>query len=72
VAAGGSPSITVTTPSVCLVTATSYQPWVTVDSTTPNGDTTTVALTISANAGAARATAIRIADRLFLVTQLGQ
>ena len=70
-AAGGSPSITVTTPSGCPVTATSFQPWVTVNSITPNGGTTTVALTISANAGAARATAIVVADRLFLITQLG-
>ena len=66
-----SPSITVTTPAGCPVTATSYQPWATVNSITPNDDTTTVALTISPNAGAARATAIRVADRLFLITQLG-
>jgi hypothetical protein len=69
-AAGASPSITVTTPSGCPVTATSFQPWVTVNGITPNGNTTTVALTVSANAGAARATAIVVADRLYLITQL--
>src|SRR5262249_21341113 len=57
-AAGAAPSITVTTPSGCPVTATTFQPWVTVNSITPSAGTTTVALTISANAGAARATAI--------------
>jgi hypothetical protein len=69
-AAGASPSITVTTPSGCPVIATSFQPWVTVNSITPNGSTTTVALTVSANAGAARATAIVVAGRLYLITQL--
>ena len=70
VAAGGSLSITVTTLAGCPVTATSYQPWVTVNSITPDGGTTTVALQVSANAGAARATSIVVADRLFLITQL--
>jgi uncharacterized repeat protein (TIGR01451 family) len=69
--AGGSANITVTTPAGCPVTATSFQPWVTVNSITPNGGTTTVALQISANAGVARATSIVVADRLFLITQLG-
>ena len=59
---GGSPSITVTTPAGCPVTAISYQPWVTVNSVTASGGTTTVALQVSANAGAARATAIVVAD----------
>jgi uncharacterized repeat protein (TIGR01451 family) len=69
--AGGSASITVTTPAGCPVTATSFQPWVTITSITPNGSTTTVALQVSANVGAARATSIVVADRLFLITQLG-
>lgn len=70
-AAGGAHNVIVTTPAGCPVTATSYQPWVTVTSVTLNGGTTTVALQISANAGPTRATAIVVADRLFLVTQLG-
>jgi hypothetical protein len=69
-AAGASPNITVTTPAGCPVTATSFQPWVIVNSITPGGGTTIVALQISPNAGAARATAIFVADRLFLITQL--
>jgi hypothetical protein len=38
---------------------------------TPSGGTTTVSLQIGANSGTARATAIRVADRLFLITQQG-
>jgi len=72
VAAGGGPAIvTVTVPSGCPVTATSYQPWVVVTGVTPSGGTTTVSLQIGANSGTARATAIRVADRLFLITQQG-
>src|SRR5205085_12585791 len=69
-AAGGAVNITVTTPAGCPVAATSFQPWVGVNSVTPNGATTTVSLQISVNAGATRATSIVIAERLFLVTQL--
>jgi len=72
VAAGGGPAnITVTVPSGCPVTATSYQPWVTVTGVTPSGGTTTVSLQIGTNSGVARATTIRVADRLFLITQQG-
>ena len=54
VAAGGGPAIiTVTVPSGCPVTATSYQPWVIVTAITPSGGTTTVSLQIGANSGAA-------------------
>jgi hypothetical protein len=67
--AGGSPLITVTTPSGCPVAATSYQPWVTITGVIPNGNTTTVALQINGNPGGARATSIVVADRLFLITQ---
>ena len=71
-AAGGGPAnIVVTVPSGCPVTATSYQPWVIVTGITPSGGTTTVSLQIGANSGAARATTIRVADRLFLITQQG-
>ena len=71
-AAGGGPAnVVVTVPSGCPVTATSYQPWVVVTGVTPSGGTTTVSLQIGANAGPARATAIRVADRLFLIRQLG-
>jgi hypothetical protein len=71
-AAGGAANITVTTPVDCPVAATSYQPWVTVNSITTNGGTTTVALQISANIGGpTRATSIVVAGRLFLITQLG-
>jgi uncharacterized repeat protein (TIGR01451 family) len=71
-AAGGGPAnVVVTVPSGCPVTATSFQPWVVVTGVTPSGGTTTVSLQIGANAGPARATAIRVADRLFLVRQLG-
>ena len=67
---GGSRNITVTTPAGCPVTATSYQPWVTVTAVTPNGDTTTVALQVSPNGGGAtRATSIVVAGRLYLITQ---
>jgi hypothetical protein len=40
-----------------------------VVSNVQNGGTTTVTLAVDANFGAPRATSIRIADRLFLVTQ---
>ncbi|TMH66522.1 MAG: hypothetical protein E6H48_11055 [Betaproteobacteria bacterium] len=70
-AAGGIANITVTTPNGCPVTATSFQPWVNVNSIIPTGGTTTVQLQISANAGTARATSIVVADRLFLITQNG-
>jgi hypothetical protein len=70
-AAGASPDITVTVPAGCPVTVTSFQPWVTLSGIAPNGGTTTVSLQISPNAGAARATSIVVADRLFLITQLG-
>jgi len=68
-AAGGSADVIVTTPANCPVGAVSYQPWVVVTGITPNGGTTTVTLQIGANAGAARATSIQVADRLFLITQ---
>jgi hypothetical protein len=68
-AAGGPVDIIVTTPAGCPVAATSFQPWVGVTSITPNGGTTTVSLQIGANAGAARATSIIVADRLFMITQ---
>ena len=71
-AGGGFFNVTVTTPNGCPVTAISFQPWVSIKSVTPNGDgTTTVQLQISSNAGTLRATSIRVADRLFLVTQVG-
>ena len=69
-AAGGPATVTVTTPAGCPVTATSFQPWVAVGTITPNGGTTTVPLQIGVNAGPARGTTIRVADRLYLVTQL--
>jgi len=65
----GAPSITVTTPTGCPVTATSFQPWVTIGGIVPSGGTTTVNLSLLANGGAARATAIQVVDRLFLITQ---
>jgi hypothetical protein len=72
VAASGGPAIiSVTVPSGCPVTATSYQPWVIVTAITPSGGTMAVSLQIGANSGAARATTIRVADRLFLITQQG-
>jgi hypothetical protein len=68
--AGGTFNVTVTTPAGCPVTADSFfQPWVNVNSITLNGATTTVALQIGVNAGPARGTAIRVADRLYLITQ---
>ena len=70
-AAGGVSNIIVTTPAGCPVPAISYQPWVIVNSVTPNGGTTTVSLQIGNNVGAARATSVVVADRLFLITQLG-
>jgi glucose/arabinose dehydrogenase len=71
-ATGGAANITVTTQVDCPVAATSYQPWVTVDSITTNGGTTTVALQIGPNVGGpTRATSIVVAGRLFLITQLG-
>jgi len=65
----GSAAIVVTTPSGCPVTVTTFQPWVTVASIVPSGGTTTVTLNLTTNAGAARATSIQVADRLFLITQ---
>jgi beta-glucanase (GH16 family) len=69
--AGGIANIIVTTPNGCPVTATSFQPWVSVNSITASGGTTTVQLQISANAGTPRAASIVVADRLFLITQNG-
>jgi hypothetical protein len=69
-AAGGAANVVVTTPNGCPVGVTSYQPWVTLNSITPSGGTTTVQLQIGANTGPARATAIVLAGRLFLVTQV--
>jgi hypothetical protein len=69
-ATGGAVSITITTPSSCPVTATSYQPWVAVNGIISNGGTKTVSLQISPNAGAMRATTIVVAERLFLITQV--
>jgi len=69
-ASGGARSIVVTTPNGCPVGVTSYQPWVTLNSITPSGGTTTVQLQIGANTGPARATSIVLAGRLFLVTQV--
>ena len=68
-ASGGVANVTVTTPSGCPVAANSFQPWVSVNGITENGGTRTVQLQIGANAGAARATSIVVADRLFLITQ---
>ena len=69
---GGLFNVTVTTPNGCPVSATSFQPWVSINGITPNGNgTTTVQLLIGVNAGTARATSIVVADRLFLVTQTG-
>jgi hypothetical protein len=70
-AAGGPASVVVAVSAGCPVTVTSFQPWVTVNGITPTGGTTTVSLQIGANGGAARATAIVLAGRLYLVTQLG-
>ena len=70
-AGGGFFNITVTTPAGCPVSATSFQPWVSVNGITPNGATTTVQLQISVNGATARATSIIVADRLFLITQSG-
>ena len=70
-AGGGFFNITVTTPAGCPVSATSFQPWVSVNGITPNGATTSVQLQISVNGATARATSIIVADRLFLITQSG-
>ena len=67
---GGPVNVVVTVPAGCPVTATSFQPWVSVNSITPSGGTTTVSLQIGANAGPARATSIVMAGRLYLITQL--
>jgi hypothetical protein len=66
----GAPTITVTTPAGCPVTATSFQSWVTIGTIVPNGGTTTVNLVIAANSGLARATAIVVAGRLYFVSQM--
>lgn len=70
-AAGGAATIAVTAAGGCPVTATSFQPWVTVVSIVPNGSITTVSLQIGANTDGFRGTSILLADRLFLITQLG-
>ena len=67
--AGGTVIVTVTVPGGCSVSVTSFQPWVTVNGITPGPTTTTVSLQIAANAGAARATSIVLAERLYLITQ---
>ena len=67
--AGGPFNVTVTTPAGCPVTVASFQPWVSVNGITLNGATTSVALQIGVNAGPARGTSIRVADRLYLITQ---
>jgi hypothetical protein len=67
---GGPAQYVVTVPAGCPVTVTPFQPWVTVNSITPNGGTTTVSLQIAPNPGPTRATAIVTAGRLYLITQL--
>jgi len=67
---GGPAQYIVTVPASCPVTVTIFQPWVTVNSITPNGGTTTVSLQIAPNPGPARATSIITAGRLYLITQL--
>jgi len=70
--AGGSADITVTTPNGCPVPTATYQPWVNVVNTVTNGNSTTIELQISSNVGSPpRATTIQVADRLFLIIQLG-
>jgi len=70
-AGGGQQAVTVTTPGGCPVTARSFQPWVTIAAIEPGGATTTVRLAFAPNAGPPRATAVELAGRLYLVTQLG-
>jgi len=70
-AGGGQQAVTVTTPGGCPVTARSFQPWVTIAAIEPNGATTTVRLAFAPNTGPPRATAVELAGRLYLVTQLG-
>ena len=67
---GGPAQYIVTVPASCPVTVTIFQPWVTVNSITPNGGTTTVSLQIAPNPGPARATSFITAGRLYLITQL--
>jgi hypothetical protein len=69
-AGGGQQTVTVTTPGGCPVTARSFQPWVTIAAIEPNGATTTVRLAFSPNTGPPRATAVELAGRLYLVSQL--
>ena len=69
-AAGGPATLTVTAPLGCPITATSFQAWVVVANIVTTGSTTAVTLQIGVNSGGARSTAIVLADRLFLVSQV--
>jgi len=73
VAAGGAtPSITIITAGTCALPTMSYQPWVAIGGIVRSSGSSTVQLQIASNAGSPpRATSLLIADRLFLVTQLG-
>lgn len=67
-AAGGTTTVAVTAVAGCAWTATSQAPWILASPATGNGNGT-VALTIAANGGAARAGLVSIAGQTFTVNQ---
>jgi hypothetical protein len=68
-AAGGSGSTAVSTNTVCVWTAVSNAPWITVTSGANGVGSGFVTFTIAANTGAARTGTLEIARRVFTVTQ---
>ena len=68
-AAGGSGSTAVSTNTVCVWTAVSNVPWITVTSGANGVGNGSVAFSIAANTGASRTGTLEIARRVFTVTQ---
>jgi hypothetical protein len=68
-AAGGSPSVTVTTQAGCTYSATTSSSFISVASGSPGNGSGTVILNVAANAGAARSDTVLIAGQTFTVNQ---
>jgi Putative binding domain, N-terminal/Viral BACON domain len=69
--AGGSGTITVTTSGGCAWTATSPEPWVTVNPPGGGSGSGSVTFTVAANSGTARSVTLTVAGQPFSVTQMG-
>ena len=70
-ASGGSGTVTVTTSSGCIWSATNKEGWITITSGSSGNGTGTVNYTVSANTGSQRTGSMTIAGKSFTVTQEG-